>query len=127
MGSRVDEVFDELKAEAEALGPEIMQPSGKARQRDGYDMLDLACKRITELEAERRWIPVGKSLPPAEVEVLLWFEKPDERVGVPAHEALGYWMDMGEGGVEWVAPYPWTTDVPMFWMPKPKGPEVTDE
>ena len=69
--------------------------------------------RIAELEAERRWIPVSKSLPEDGEFVLAW---DDEII-----EVLEYKNTYGGASFLNIAD---TTVYPTHWMPLPQPPEV---
>ena len=72
--------------------------------------------RIAELEAERRWTPVGERLPELDQEVLIY----DQRGDI----TIDYLVALNREGVPY---YTNSDDGALFWMPLPTLPEATHD
>ena len=82
---------------------------------------DALTARIAELEAERRWIPVGERLP-EEFTPVLTFSKDNDKP-VTAILAAGFWWSNVDDAGFWSSNVDWALNV-THWMPLPQPPEV---
>lgn len=80
-------------------------------------------KRIAELEAERRWIPVSERLPEDGVAVLVAFTENPKDIDILTAKYYKHYA--GFGGLDnWWNIEGWHTGNVTHWMPLPEPPEV---
>ena len=80
------------------------------------EVAEYVTARIAELEAERRWIPVGERLPELDQEVLIY----DQRGDI----TIDYLVALNREGTPY---YTNSDDGALFWMPLPTLPEATHD
>lgn len=107
MADRWEEIREKLWAEA--------NPSGSWYSWDERMklMCETACKRIAELEAERRWVEFSERLPEDSSSILIRY--------LHGEVVVGFWDGDDWHDHDGVAPSHVT-----HWMPLPKPPEVSD-
>ena len=81
------------------------------------DMIEIAAAEIARLREERRWIPVGKRLPPVQCDDVLtlsFFSDGSPLVCIGWHNGIEWMHYIGRG-----------PGLPVtHWMPLPPGPEA---